>query len=680
MNDLLCAVIDRQSLQAIEAACATSRAAHRLDTEEDVKALMDATDGVSSYDDATKRMSLLVQSIGSPFDTTYLRDLALALRLNSELRGDNAGDSEAVMRVVHALPAGTSVRSVAEAEWSEAITWARVAGVGQSYLYPDDRHEAVIKAAIALKNRGYVVPEAPHDEVSLRPLCEAVTADISRLLSQLGLWGGLYQISALIAKLAVSQYDQFLIPRRYSTGPATKAPSVPLGFLLNLAVKTNQRRTSISPESDWVTLVKLASDIAALLNIEPYNRFSLVNLPPPRLRRVLREVGIFDHLFTLRQWPAGLTPLVIEAVFRPHSDAFRANLGFDVDDMLEFVSTINRYTNNDLTRLAPSQFDPDAQGRFGKLRPFVVHAIGTVNQKYQSPLDAEASNLMFKPLLEVYGNALIALPAPLLGPACYEAFASAARQILSKAEQAKLVGEGTERALAAVLGKRGIVPSLAGAKYNEGSAGGQGECDFVLETPSHIIFIETKAKALTRATMAGISGAAVNDFVFSVLASQAQALRHERLLHINGEIRFTDGQRLELRGRKTLRLSVTLLDHGALHDREFFLNVVMPLMQVAPILEAPTGTCKATNDLRDAIETFRQEWDAARMRNGDVGITTGLAAVAVSVGQFDSMLGQVGSVGGLVDLWKRPAVFGTLNPLLEAFYLGSLNSGTDTNT
>jgi hypothetical protein len=169
----------------------------------------------------------------------------------------------------------------------------------------------------------------------------------------------------------------------------------------------------------------------------------------------------------------------------------------------------------------------------------------------------------------------------------------------------------------------------------------------------------------------------VNDFVLSVLASQAQALQHERLLHRDGEIRFTDGQRLELRGRNTLRLSVTLLDHGALHDREIFLNVVTPLMHVAPIVEAPSGASKATNELRESIETFRQEWQAARTRNGDVDLRTGLAAVALSVGQLDAVLGQVGSVDGLVDLWKRPAAFGTLNPLLEAFYLGRLNSVTD---
>src|SRR5690606_4984235 len=134
------------------------------------------------------------------------------------------------------------------------------------------------------------------------------------------------------------------------------------------------------------------------------------------------------------------------------------------------------------------------------------------------------------------------------------------------------------RAVSAVLVKHRIVPGFVGAKYNEGNLVDQGECDFVVETPTHIILIETKAKALTRATMAGVVDAAVNDFVLSVLASQAQALQHERLLHRDGEIHFTDGQRLELRGRKTLRLSVTLLDHGALHDRELFLHAIMPLV------------------------------------------------------------------------------------------------------
>lgn len=471
----------------------------------------------------------------------------------------------------------------------------------------------------------------------------------------------------------IAAYEQFLVPRQYSQGPGTKHPSTPLGFLLNLAVRvTGTRVTSGNAQEEWLELVALATDLVAILNVDPYNRYTLVNLAPARVSQILREVGLFDHLFALRQWPPSLNTLVIEAFFRPCSKEIFAKHGFDVDDMIQFVTTVTKLSTSDPSRLTLSALRAGEPGRFEKMWRFVAHACGEVNREYRSPLDATAATLMSKPLLTDYGNTFIALPSPLLGPACYEAFATAAREALTKPQQDKLAGDGTERVVAAILKRRGITPAISAAKYNHGAAEDAGECDFVLETESHIVFVETKAKAPTRATMSGAIHAAVFDFALSAVTAQTQALQHERLLHRDGVIQFNDGRRLELRGRRTFRVSATLLDHGALHDREVFLNVVAPLVHAAPTLRAPNGMPKPTNELREALDEFREEWTAALRRNSDVGLRTGLAAVALSVGQLDAVLGQVDGVDGLASLWRIPAGYGTLNPLLEAFHLRKL--------
>ena len=172
--------------------------------------------------------------------------------------------------------------------------------------------------------------------------------------------------------------------------------------------------------------------------------------------------------------------------------------------------------------------------------------------------------------------------------------------------------------------------------------------------------------------MGGESFAAVLDYGASVLASQVQALQHERLLRDHGEIRFDSGQCLKHRGREITRLSVTLLDHGSLQDRFLFVNLVEPLLRSRIVVDPGVRSSKY-DDLCKQLDRHREEMKAAEGRKNSSWVE-GLAAASLSYGQLAIILIEHRTVSALVDVLRRPATFATMNPLLEYHHLKNLSA------
>jgi len=646
-----------------------------MEQTEDVEQLLGPVPPGSASTKVSARLKELLTAPGSTFDTRALRQHAGSLHLQAALQGAEPEDARLVLRILCSLPGGSALCPPTDEVWVDAANLGRASQVLNDFFVPEDRHEAVVAAALRLKGKGFRLEPSLDGVDDLEGLAKSVTVRIKERLARLGLCDGLWQIFGAIQATGVSAYGQFLFGRTYSQGPGSKTPSIPFGFLLNLAVQSPDRPImSKDPANDWSELVELATDLVAVIDIEPYNKFWMLNLPPRRVGRLMQELGFYDHLFTTRQWPIDLTAPLLENVLLPYSSAIFDRWGFDVADVLLLVHAIAQRVGLDPVRISRADLLSTALSaeRLDKMLPILVHASHEVNRSYDSPLNATSADLFFRPLLEGAGGTYLALAAPLVGPACYEAFAQAARSAIAKKEHAQLVGGGTERVVAAVLRAHALTPTFCGAKYNEGKPVDAGECDFVLETETHIVLIETKAKALTRATMAGEPGSALLDFGASVIQSQIQAMQHERLLHRDGAIDFDDGRRLERRGRAIIRVSATLLDHGSLHDRWVFLNVARPLLVARLRFNDDHPRAKSFEDLNETFDRFNKEWLAAAQRGSDVGFSTGLAAIALSVGQLESLLAEAKDVTTFIAQLQVPATYATLNPLLEAYHMRRL--------
>ena len=137
-----------------------------------------------------------------------------------------------------------------------------------------------------------------------------ITVATAERFSRLGLVGVL---GNLITRIRPYAFGQYLTGRYYDVSKA-RPPSTPFGFLLNIAVKTpDLDATSTDSNTDWTEALDLARDLTAVLDVEPYNKFWPIGNAPKRLDPLLNEIGLYDHLFGLRQGSIFVTPLLLES-------------------------------------------------------------------------------------------------------------------------------------------------------------------------------------------------------------------------------------------------------------------------------------------------------------------------------------------------------------------------------
>jgi hypothetical protein len=352
-------------------------------------------------------------------------------------------------------------------------------------------------------------------------------------------------------------------------------PSFPFGFLVNLAVKVPfPRLAPREPERKWKEALELSRDLVSALNLEAFSAFAYMNTPTTRIEAALRELAHYDHLFSLRQWRLVFTPFFLNEFFASdYDDIFASKLNWAPADAADLCRAITHFATRDPNVITISALRQAGVKRdtLDRMLHYFVHPEGSVNAGYVSPLCATKADLMFKPLIQVSPHHVLLPAASLMGPAFYEATISALRPHISKCSISELQGKGTERVVRALFLKAQIPVSFVAAEYDLGNQGA-GDCDLVIETNEQILLVECKAKTLTRGAMAGTQGDALLDFAGGMFAAQTQALRHERILRSLDHIEFKDGSCLEWRNRRITRLSVTLLDHGALQDRMMLAN------------------------------------------------------------------------------------------------------------
>jgi hypothetical protein len=647
---------DKAVAQMRDAFGASERAVN-LDTYEDVENWCGAPE-IGGLEEAlyARVRPLLRMERSSGFDTHDLRAVAGAFLFEHALGHERLDRAAPLMTVLACLPANSSVPVPGNAVWQEVATIGRALVIVGAFLKYDPRHEAVAEAIRQLRAAGYKISlRYGRPWMSPSNLAKA-TLEISELLAPLGFINVFENTAAQMRAEGIYHFDQYLIGRRYqATG---RPPSFPYGFVVQLSARLPDRPVSApDPADNWTKAVALARNLAAVLDIEPQNQFWTINLAPKRLDALLREVGLYDHVFGLRQWSIHFAPFMLEHFFGTGCDERLMEVhGWTMSEVVKLCKAVVLKARTAPARL--SRIDLRSTGlsdaQLDLVLPHFVHAQGRVNSGYGSPLNAESSDLMFRPLIEGKGGTFLVPLASLAAPAFYEAAMIAARAVLSKSEIAHLAGDGTERVLLAIFKVAGLTPTFVSAKYNVGKPD-EGECDLVLESDTHIVFVECKAKALTRSAMAGVPEAALEVYVGGVLNAQSQCLQHERLLRENGRIDFEDGSHLDFRDREIVRLSVTLLDHGTMQDAKFFW--------------AMAATLRRSRKSRLKNVMAKIESELAKLeelgRSDEMSV---LDAAFLSIGQLSTILIGAGDLAEFAKRINPRSTTNSGNPLLEYHY------------
>jgi hypothetical protein len=466
-------------------------------------------------------------------------------------------------------------------------------------------------------------------------------------------------------------YEQFLFGRSYAKGLGERAPAIPIGLLYNLAAKLPlQPPVASDPSGAWNAALALARDFVAALDLEPYTHFAFLGIDGPRLESGLRQVAHYDHCFSFRQWHLSFTPEFLTHFF---GDAFDADLkekfGWTLADAVQLARCLNKFAVAKPTVIPIDELVLAGMDRniVMAMLPQFAHHECEANRNYRSPFDATGPDIIFKPLILFKKQFLVIPIASTVGPALFEAAFAASKTVSSSQAISDLRGGGTERLTKHVFSKRELRPTFETAKYDLGTVGA-GECDFVFEDDQNVVFVECKAKALTRAAMTGAQGEALLDFAGGLFASQAQALRHERILRSAGSIQFVDGTRLDFRDRNILRLTVTLVDHGAVQDRWFFRNLYNALLSVQVSCPAGYAREKQVRDFNENLKLFQEETRRLEACGQDIN-THPFRVASASVAQLDILLEGALSLTDVRTRLSFPTTFSTLNVLAEHFQM-----------
>lgn len=619
------------------------------------------------------RLKHLLLSPGtSGFVSLDLRRIARAVRLQSVLGGTDRWAAE-IEKVAGHVGGGIPIRVPSEPEWDEIADLGRGLLIleGENIPQPelrDPRLHALSSAARRLLATGVSMTVEDGTLVMDDEALRIVTAQIRAHLAKLGLEDALSRLFHAMTKDLGCRDDIYLVGRR--THPGRTQASIPYALLLQLAVTVPAQPPTSGSGAAWNRAVTLASDLASILDIEPFAVLESVLAQATRTVAHFGDLALFDALFTLRQWRRSDAHPILASFFDGIDEAsMEAKLGWSIADALLLLRAVSSISEADppLMRreeLVYAGVDPD---RLPSLLASFVHPAGSANQSVGSPLDQP--DLMFRPLVEVGDGLFTAVARSLMGPAFYEVIQGGVRDALGKKFADDLAGDGTERVTRRLFERAGLSPSIANDKYDMAGFG-DGECDLVYESEETILFVETKGKAITRATMTGISGSALLDLAGGMLSAQLQGLHHERVLRERGDLRFKSGRSLPLGGRNVVTLSVTLLDHGSLQDRILLHTLLEQLLNLTYTVSVGLGKASQVDKLNEIAAKGRE--DVKRlMALGIDPLRRPASRASMGAGLLALVMDDVATsnaASALDEFIRRAAVlssYGTMNPTTE---------------
>lgn len=623
--------------------------------------------GTQAKDLGDKIKAALPTSTPTGWMSVDLRHAAFTFKLERALGLTAAAYDTAIEKIVEHLQNGKQIVAPTDPAFQDIATMGRALAILEKPYILNNHHENVARAVAALTAKGYTLTLADGRIDRNCPGVAAITADVIAKLQRVGLVDGMRRLVAGMQGAVVFDFDQYLYGRSHSYISGLRDPTCPWNLLLNLIARLPDSPPQSDADVAWDEAATLARDVVAALDVETYNAFQNQDPLPQFMAGILSDIGLHDHVFQMQQWIPALTPFFVDQVFtRANDQALTRQYGWNIGQAVVLAHNLTQVCSGHVTQLTAHQLATNGLPIHivNNLLPYVSHTPGQINLKYRSPMEASQADLMFKPLVALGGGTYLAPPASLVGPAYFEAIGAALRGAIGQQLYNSTVGGGLERALKALLQLRKIMPTRENAKYFYGKGKNTIECDFVLEDAQHIIFIECKSKAVTRATMSGQSVNALIDYASSTVASQAQAMRHERYLRQLGKLIFDDGYVLTLGSRRIIRLSLTLLDHGTFQDRHIFHQFALPVLSNRLNFDPNDPNASFYKAVNANIQKLMTEI-AAVNQSGAKPFTGTLGAASLSAGQLAAMLLDCNNVADLAKRLVRPITFSTRNPLLE---------------
>jgi hypothetical protein len=427
------------------------------------------------------------------------------------------------------------------------------------------------KAAKYFRKKGYEVKivygEVKIHEIDLKKICNEID-NYMRLL------GGITVTYAILHRSNL--YDDTLNRYQFNrTLGFGKYPLIPIGYLLNLAVKYPQL-TMIKYSELWEYyfhyLIEISSHLGSIYNVQPYSNIQLLFMGS--IFEKIREIALFDNMFTLTQLRPSDVTRILNGLFEGIVEKEMENkLGFNLSNLTNVVNRLfNLAINNDQPLIFDKSSLMSEENEFvlNKILNMLSQDINLVNKEFFCPIDQ--SNYIFKPVIKVKDKYVL-MNKSTCAPAFFEALDS---ELRNNNFHNIDIGTNLENFIKSELIKNNI--QCSSGHYKMDSI--EGDCDVIVESDDTIVLFEVKRKSLTRASQSGDDTSLILDLSKSLLHAQLQAGKHEILLKKNGYIEFDNGNRLEFKNRTIERIALTLLDYGGFQDRHIINNILRRMSAV----------------------------------------------------------------------------------------------------
>lgn len=301
----------------------------------------------------------------------------------------------------------------------------------------------VARAAKRLLAQGFALARAD-GFMSLQPESETrLVARLEALTSAIGGINVARQVFAQITTLYDAVQERYhLVRRPQSTGQGR--PEVPFAFLLLLAAKHPSRSGPVKdPGADWLDLCRLATDYAALMNVQEYVHTFTATMDAVALIPYLRELALYDTLFRIPQVRASDIPVIARGILAAHDFSRKHGSGWSLDDALTVIEVILAQSHQSR---GPVSFElktiAKACPRIPKetiaaiLQEALCHSPQGANRHFSKPTDAPTGgpggrqnghDFYFRPLLNVDRKNFWLLDRSMCAAACLEALMTVLR-------------------------------------------------------------------------------------------------------------------------------------------------------------------------------------------------------------------------------------------------------------
>lgn len=471
----------------------------------------------------------------------------------------------------------------------ENVNWIELvqASFDYSSLLDSNFHEssyfreyAIAHAIQRLIDKGYRVKI--NYKSGLIDIPDEVQNDLLRKIKKIG---GLQVISSVrdnIYQHYNKEIKRYLIGRNVNTLPTISEPQVPFNLLLQLSVKVPYSKFSDGYldavySFQILEILELARDFTALIDVQPYNIYELMFKEGRFILDFLKEVAVYDLLFTLNQnRPRDVFKIIEGVTDWVHNEkiyADRLMFGAVKSIAKHYLNILDKYKEPDTIHFKKEQIissgkKASVENALDIVQNVFSHNYPGANQGFSKIKHNAILDFNTHPFLINKDGHFCIIDPSISAPNFLESVLKYLRTNERNADSK--VGLAFERFVLKELTNSGV--KVLSGKYNFNK--NQCDCDVIVEAESYIVFFELKKKALTQRSKLGNSLNILIDLCASLVKSQYQAGKHELLLYKFGKIpiKKTDGSvyDLNLNGREVMRVSLSLTDYGAFQSRLLF--------------------------------------------------------------------------------------------------------------